>query len=107
MTSTISVNQLLERRQAALGLAALGVAEVDPVFGVAGEEPLRVRLAGDVARRCEQPVTITPCKGQAGNVSGMFTTATCLPAAPATSQNVGSRRSVLAVKWRPARRLSQ
>ena len=50
---------------------------------------------------------MTPLTGQAGYVSGMFTTATRLPAAPATSQNVGSPRSLLAVNGRPARRLSQ
>ena len=39
------------------------------------------------------PETISPSTGQAGNVTGAFTTATRRPSADATSQSVGTTRS--------------
>ncbi len=49
-----------------------------------------------------RPVSISPFTGHAGYVSGMFRTATRLPAAPATSQNVGTGRWALARTAGPA-----
>ncbi len=54
-----------------------------------------------------RPVIISPFTGHAGYVSGMFRTATRLPAAPATSQNVGTGRSALVTNRRPGRRSSK